>query len=448
MLKHPFEHQLSSALKQYNFLVQKDYLNSLSCATLCPSNKTKNQILLFKINQFTSSTNANFFAYVFNALGALKTTISFILENNNRTLNFYVGLNIESTTAINSQMLTQGFLSTFPDSKITALNEKDSKNLLTHLFNPNTLSAITSTIVIPNNTVSNTPSILQHFTPLFTSENYVALFLASPICPSQSEESLETLTNLFNTLSQFQQANLNCFKGVAHNKSCTLATNCSSTSSKACTNTESASQGSSTARYTNISPSTSVPIGSTHTVNIGTTFNQANGTNQGTSCSHSQCDTNSHLNGNSESNMEATNLTDNTTFIYSKQNKIAMNALSRLTTLIDRLTTNSNNPMFSFNAFFLAPLPSTTIRAGYTYAGLAKDSTLNLEPTFVTTWSSNDATFSPLLNDLKHLQMPQFNLPHLPKCFKASTSITSTELLNTFYFPFSSSTTTSNSSST
>lgn len=441
MLKHPFEHQLSSALKQYNYLVQKDYLNNLNCATLYHCNDEQAHILLFKINKFSASTTSNFFTYVFNALASLKATIGLILENNNGTLNFYVGLNVTDSATISSEIFVQGFLATFPDSEIESFSQVDSKNLLADLFAPDHFSAITSTIVIPNNTDSTVSPILQHLTSLLTAEDYVALFLAEPMCPCENEDLLDTLISLFNTLSQFQQANLNCFKGVAHNKSCTLATNQSSSCSNACTNTDNCSHGTSKSSYTNISPSTTVPLGdSSRTVNIGTTFNHANGANEGTSHATAKCNTNSCSEGNSESKMNATNLTDNTTIIYSKQNKIAMDALARLTTLITRLTTNSNNPLFAFNAFFLAPLTSTSIRAGYTYAGLAKDTTLNLEPAFVTTWPSDNCTFLPLLNTLRHLQIPQFNLPHFTKRFNACTSITSAELLNTFYFPSKTST--------
>ena len=405
MLKHPFEHQLSSALKQYNYFVQKDYLNNLNCATLCHCTDEQDSILLFKINKFSASTTSNFFTYVFNALATLTTTIGFILENTNGTLNFYVGLDVADSTTISSEIFVQGFLATFPDSEITSFSQQDSKNLLSDLLDPDNFSAITSTIVIPNNTDSTISPILQHLTALLTSENYVALFLANPMGLCENEDLLDTLTCLFNTLSQFQH---NC------------------------------SHGSSAAAYTNISPSTSVPLGdSCRTVNISTTFNHAASTNQGTSHATANCNTNGCSEGNSESKMDATNLTDNTTIIYSKQNKIAMDALARLTALIARLTANSNNPLFSFSAFFLAPLTSTSIRAGYTYAGLAKDPTLNLEPAFVTTWSSNHAIYLPLLNNLKHFHIPHFNLPCLSKSFKACTPITSTELLNTFYKPSS-----------
>ena len=293
MLKHPFEHQLSSALKQYNYFVQKDYLNNLNCATLCHCTDEQDSILLFKINKFSASTTSNFFTYVFNALATLTTTIGFILENTNGTLNFYVGLDVADSTTISSEIFVQGFLATFPDSEITSFSQQDSKNLLSDLLDPDNFSAITSTIVIPNNTDSTISPILQHLTALLTSENYVALFLANPMGLCENEDLLDTLTCLFNTLSQFQQANLNCFKGVAHNKSCTLATNQSSSCSKSCTNTDNCSHGSSAAAYTNISPSTSVPLGdSCRTVNISTTFNHAASTNQGTSHATANCNTN------------------------------------------------------------------------------------------------------------------------------------------------------------
>lgn len=436
MLKHPLEQQFSSTLHQYNNYVQKDYLNNLDCATLCANKKSQNQILLFKITDFTSSTTAHYFTYVFNALASLNTTVGIILEHKKKNLNFYLGLSIDSSNTMASEIFTQGFLSTFPNSNIKAYDCDESKALLNDIFSPEHISAITSTIVIPNNAETPTTPILQNFSSLFPAENYVALLLATPTCNCQIEDTLNTFLDLFNSLSQFQQTTLNCGNSVAHNSSCTLTTNESSSSSNSCTNTNSSSTGSSAANYTNISPSTTVPLGnSTRVVNVSATFNEAIGANQGTSHSEAKCNTEGCSNGKSEANLNATNLSDTSSISFCKQNKLVIDAIALINNLITRLTNNSNNAMFYFNAFFLAPLAATTIRAGYTYAGLAKDTTLNLEPSFITTWCATHCNFRSLLKELKHFQIPQFKLPHGTKCFKACTTITSQELVNTFYFP-------------
>lgn len=436
MLKHPLEQQFSSTLHQYNSCVQKDYLNNLDCATLCANKKTQNQIFLFKITDFASSTTAHYFTYVFNSLASLNTTIGIILERNKKNLNFYLGLSVDSSNTISSEIFTQGFLSTFPNSKITTYNCDESKALLNNLFSLEHISAITSTIVIPNNTYTDANAILQNFSSLFPSENYITLLLATPASNNETKNNLDTFINLFDSLSQFQQTTLNCGNSVAHNSSCTLTTNKSSSSSNSCTNTNSSSTGSSSANYTNISPSTTVPLGnSTRVINMSATFNEAIGANQSASHSEAKCNIEGCSNGKSEANLNATNLSDTSSISFCKQNKLVIDAISLVNNLITRLTNNSNNAMFCFNAFFLAPLAATSIRAGYTYAGLAKDTTLSLEPSFITTWYANHCDFRPLLKEIKHFQIPQFRPPHGTKCFKTCTTITSQELVNTFYFP-------------
>lgn len=436
VLKHPLEQQFSSTLHQCNECIQKDHLNNLERATLCTTKKFQNQILLFKINHFTTSTTSQYFTYVFNALASLNTTIGIILERHKSTLNFYLGLSIDPPNTTSCEIFAQGFASTFLNSKITAYNAEESKTLLNNLFCLEHISSITSTIVIPDNTNADADSTLQKFSSLFPSENYVALFLASPTDCNENKNNLNTFLDLFDSLSQFQQSNFSCGNIVAHNKSCTLTATQSSSSSNSCTNTNSSSTGSSAANYTNISPSTTVPLGnSTRVVNMSATFNEAIGSNQGTSQSQAKGNTEGCSNGKSEANMNATNLSDSSSISFCRQNKLITTDLSIVSNFITRLTDNTNNAMFCFNAFFFAPLASTTIRAGYTYAGLAKDTSFYLEPTFVSTWPSTHCNFRSLLKELRHFQIPKFKLPRGSKSFKACTTITSSELLNTFYFP-------------
>lgn len=168
---------------------------------------------------------------------------------------------------------------------------------------------------------------------------------------------------------------------------------------------------------------------------MSATLNEAIGANQNSSHSKANADNKSCSNGQSEANMAATNLSDSSSISFCKQNKLVIDAIALVNNLITRLTNNNGSPMFYFNAFFLTPLASTSIRAGFTYAGLAKDSSLNLEPSFITTWHTNHCNFRPLLKELKNFQIPEFKLPHSTKHFKACTTITSQELVNTFYFP-------------
>lgn len=436
MLKHPFEEELYTALKEFDFLVNKDYLNQLNCHILMPCASCKDCILLFKVNSLTATTTSLFFTYVFNALASLGTTIGFILNRCHGTLNFYISLRVHSAPAISREILMQGFTATFSPSQLVPLDQSTTEALLCNLFSPSTSCALTSAIVIPNNTTAANTPILEKFSALFPCENFTALFLATPIKPCKIQESIVQLVDLFNVLSQFNQANHSISKGLARNSSCTLTKNHTKTCGDSRTHTNNSGNGSSTACYTNVTPSTVVPLGnSSRSVNLSMTLNHATGTNSSDAHSIANGQNNSHAHGGSKSNMDATNLTDNNTFAYSKQNKAVADALAELTTLITRFSSASNDAFFCFNAFFLAPLISTTIRAAYTYTGLAKDATLNLAPVAINTWPNSDPAFLPLITELQHLRIPRFNMPS-SKSFKACATITSSELLNTFYFPF------------
>ncbi len=439
MLKHPFEHELTSALKQFDFLINRDYLRKLNHFTLSPCVNHKDCLLLFKINTLTLPTTYTFFTYVLNALASLETTIAFILTQHKGILHFYIGLKISTVPNISAEILMQGFASTFSPNELTSLDQKESELLLKQLFSPNNSTALTSAIIVPNNTSPTNTPLLKNFSSLFTHEDYTALFLATPAPPCHLQKHTEDLIQLFNTLSQFSQANHNLFKGIAHNTCCTLTNNRTDTCGDSCTLTDSSNCGASTAAYTNLSPSTAVPLGnSSRSINVSMTFNHATGNNETNSTSVAKGNNNSHSQGDSESNLDGTNVTDNKTLIYTKQNKAVSDALTELTALITRFSNTGSNTFFYFNAFFLAPLMSTTIRAGYTYAGLATDSNPSLEPVFINTWSHCDADYTSLLSQLQCLHLPYFNLPHSSKTIRACSTITSTELLNTFCFPFTS----------
>lgn len=436
MLKHPFSEDLQIALEQFDYLVNKDYLLQLNDAAVSPSADSKDCILLFKVKTFKAATTYSFFAYVFNALASLETTIGFILNRHKEKLNFYIGLRIHSSPPVSREILMEGFANTFPSSELSPLDQTDCEALLLKLFSPNSSACLTSAVVIPD-TAANTP-LLETFSSLFTKEDYTALFLAAPAKPYEIQECINDCIDLFNTLSQFTQANYSLFKGIANNKSCTLTENHTKTCGDSCTKTNNSSQGCSVAHYTNISPSTTVPLGaSNRVINMSMTLNHADGSNQSGGNSTAKGETHSCAHGDSEANLRATNVANNKTLIYTQQNKAVADAISELTKLIARLGGAGTDAFFRFSAFFLAPLMSTTIRAGYTYAGLASDSSLNLEPIFINTWPNCDPAYSALLTELQHFHIPCFSLS--PDChhFKACTTITSTELLNTFYFPFS-----------
>ena len=434
MLKHPHEQQFYTATKSFKNLIRYDYLTKLDCCTLASKCIKDDCIQLIKINTFTSSETFSYFTYVFDALATTHPIMGFILHKTHNNLNFYIALKTHANLDVATHIFYQGFLSTFPDSKLQVLNKIASCELLTQLFSPEHYSAITSVTTIPNNTTC-TP-ILEKLTSLLYSEVYTALFLVEPVSPNDYKDLLKELFNLYNTLSQFTQSTNTLSKSVSHNTSCTHTVNQSESCSNSCTCTDSCSTSCSKATYNNISPSTTAHIPkSNRSINISTTFNNAISNSDNQSNSTAKGENNSCSQGNSEANLKATNLADSNSFSYCSQNKIACDMTTLLNSLLTRL--ESATTLFHFTTYFLAPLQATTIRAAYTYNGLANDLSIATSPNFIYTWTNSDPCYLSLIECFQNLTPTLFKSPYHPKPFTPSVAITSSELLNTFYFPFS-----------
>ena len=448
MIKHPFEHEFNHAVKQYHALINYDYLEKVDFSTLHSKYNDDFCIRLFKINKFTPGDNPDFFSYVFDALASTSISIGIILEKNPEELNFYIGFKYIPSMDISNQIFSQGFLSTFPCSRAQLLTPEASCKLLNRLFNCHNFSAITSVMNIPNKSATTTHSdsddskehmrstILQNLTTLFSSQVYTALFLAEPTCGHTKKDLVNELLILYNTLSQFTQSTNTLSTSTAQNTSCTYTTNQSESSCNTCTLTDNCSTSNSEASYNNISPSTTMTLPNCNRiVNLSTTFNCSTSSSENRGSSTANATNKTCANGSSEANLNATNTSDGCSFSYCKQNKMMSDSLADLAALISRLKLATS--LFHFSAFFLSPLLATTIRAGYTYAGLATDTSTTIHSNRIYTWNDNDPIYPSLLNHLAHLALPYYKASPQSKSVTASSIITSEELFNVFYFPFS-----------
>lgn len=428
--------QLKEALAKFEALVHKICFTELNCLPVCDLKPCLHTIKLIKIETLTTSTGASFYLYVLNALGGLKNTIGYILHSSPTNLCFYIGLKGADNCCTALKLLENGLKATFPNSKFKELSPKESSALLQRLFNPEDCGCLSSAIVVPNHTDVTHAPILENFTMLMSKEEYTALFLASPIDRCEMRLLLEELTCLFDCLSCFSQATHNFLHGLSKNGSNSSSICKTESNSLSCTETNSSSFTCNDSAYTNITPSTALPLANTRSLNISVSSNKTEGHASSNTESCSECKTRHFSEAKTSHCLNATTINDNESITFSSQNKEVQDILAKLTLLIARLKANLDTPFFDFAAYFLSPCPETSLRAAYTYVGLAKDTTLNLEESFINTWHHSSSDFITITGELAQFNHPVFLTS--PDCHEiiGATPITSSELLNTLTFPF------------
>ncbi|PHV70537.1 hypothetical protein CS063_09545 [Sporanaerobium hydrogeniformans] len=427
---------LSEALCQYKKWVQQEYLNCLPNFCACPPPNCSYPITLFKIELLPKSINPSFFTFILNALGNLKDVFGYILESSSNALQFYIGLKTISDTSSSVKLLTNGLLSTFPGAVFYQLSPQDSKLLLKKWFNPNLYDTLSCSLVIPNTTDSTHSPINEKFLSLMKQEEFLAFFLAIPFTYCEIKCLIEQLETLSQTLSSFSQTNYsfscNTSKSIALHRSNTI----SKANGSSCTCTTGFTEARNSSNYVLITPSTSFPLTGTRSLNLSVCRNETKGCVDTDSKSTAEATNKTDTLSNGTIHQKNTQTANNDVILFSNQNKAVSEALSRLNMLISRLVAASQGPMFAFSSYFLSPSKATSIRAAYTYTGLAKDPTANLQDSFVITWDKEEPCFSLLLETLQTFTPLHFRPTHeASDVVTSSVLITCAELLNSFYFP-------------
>lgn len=420
-------------MNQYKFWVNKTYLNDLASLSFCPLATLNLPILLYKVSYLPEPQQLSFFTFVLNALGYTEGVLGYIFEFGKDKFNFYIGLKSLDNLQTASQILIDGLSRTFPSIEINELSLEDSSHILNNLFNSNTSSTLSAAIVIPNNTEPSSTPINQYFSKLNNQQDLLALFLA---CPVNDITCIKyQLTKLYTTISTFSQTNAS-FSSSHSNASSNQSTDGSSTTqSLSCTSTEGSTKACNSSRYISISPSTSLPLAKANPLNLGSSLNQSSGVIDTSSHSISTCNTKTSSSSTSHSCTHSDTKSTSESLSFAKQNKEAFEALLKLDALIKRLS-SASSPMFCFAAYFVAPTASAAIRSAFTYTGLAK-SPVETSNSFVLSWQKSDPCFTYLLESLRHFNHLHFKLKDCDSVSITTTElITSSELVNTFYFPF------------
>ena len=422
---------LQETLTQYNDLVNRPLLHDLSCLSVVPPLPCTWPIYLLHIKILPENSNSSYFSFILNALASLSEALGCFISSNKGEVSVYLGIKGDCSTAFS--LLQNGLLQTFPGTIFEVV--VDTPQFLTNLFATSNCFEIASTTVIPN-TSSTLPLLTQFSNLMGTSSDYTAFFLAHPISHFELLNYYDEVCEIYNTLSMFNQAHFNHIHGLAKNGSMTITNSKTTTDGNSITETNGNSTAHSDSCYTNTTISTGALCPYiNNNINLSFCSNKA--------CSHSHTDNLSCAQGSScniahcrtDSRLSAENKTDNHGITYSAQNIFVQNALNTLTTIINRVQLLLQSTAFEYGAYFFSPCSETSIRAAYTFMGLAHNSSTYLSPTLVNLWSPEHPSYSLILEALLKFEHPQFYTSNMNKVFQNTTFIQSTELLNSIYFP-------------
>lgn len=423
---------LDDALTKFEQLANSPYLYELTHFPICSSVKHSSCISFIQIKGFPSTEVYKTFSYVLNALNSLKTAIGYVLQVHHEQLSIYIGIEGTGYHPSAFKTLQKGLTQTFNGIEFRELTSEENAYLLQTLFTPSDYIALSAISVIPN--ADAKPPILSSFNELMgKTEDFVLFLLATPMQNSHLQLILKELIYLSNVLSSFTQGTHSATRGLSKNASTTITRSNTETNSKSATETNTSGSSHNSAQYSNLSSSTSVSLANNKSVGFSLLCNKASGftSNNGLSCAEGL--TRSDASSYSNSQLTATNVTENEAITFSAQNKHVIDAIAYLNSLIARYTTLLRSPPFEFGAYLFAPCISTVARGAYTYLGSANNTSSTIGPSVVNLWDDPNSLCC-LLEELRCFKHPYFKLCPSEECIPSTTIINSLELINTLYF--------------
>lgn len=422
---------LQETLMQYDELVNRPLLHDLNCFYVASPSPCTTPIHLLHVKTLPENSNSNYFSFILNALASLSHALGYFLLSNNGEISIYIGLKGECSAAFS--LLQSGLLQTFPGATFEVV--LDTPQFLTDFFSPTNCFEIASTTVIPN-TSSTVPLLTQFSNLMGRSSECAVFFLAHPVPHCELLNYYDQLCEVYNILSLFNQASFNHIHGLSKNGSTTVTNGRTITDGTSRTETNGNNIGHSENCYTNTTLSSGAPCSYlNNNINLSFCSNKACGHNDIDNFSRAEASTCSTANSRTDSKLSSESKTDNHAITFSAQNICVQNALSTLSTIINRIQQLLQSTTFEYGAYFFSTCNETSIRAAYSFMGLAHNPSTYLGPSLVNFWSPDHPSYPILLETLLKFEYPQFYPSNINKAFQNTTLIQSTELLNSIYLP-------------
>ncbi len=428
---------LNEVLDKCELLVNKDGFYNTFSLNISPLQNDKGNIRLLKIEILGEPIGSDFFSFVLNALGNLNSIFGYILQSYENELHLYVGLKTSGDMRTALDILENGLTSSYSGSKFRELSLKESRLILSELFNPSIYRALSAAVVIPNNVSSNSAPINQKLVDLMGKEEFTAIFLAIPKARSEVKCLINELKELYTMLSAFSQTDYEFSKSISKNTAVHITDSITDSTGSSCADTNSIENACSASKYILIAPSTAIPLENLPAFNISLGFNKTYGVVTLTNKTETKGETAGYAVAKIKLHINSGTHTNNDSISFNSQNKKVTDMLDKLAELISRLNAVLEDAVFCFGAYFFSKSEAASIRAAYTYLGLARDKGINIGENHVVTWEKDEDTFQRLIQEIKHFNHLSFSSHSKNEYITTSQLISSHELLNTFYFPYS-----------
>ena len=430
------DNSLNELINKCEWIIDKNYLGDLSECTFCPSHNIAGTICLFEIAILAEPAAPHFFVFVLNALGGLQEVFGYILQFSKNRLKLYIGLKTAENKSTAIDILQNGLESCYPNSKFRVLSKEESCFVLEKLFNSSQYHALSVAVAIPGNTSPEHTPVNQKLIDLMQNESFTALFLAAPIGREEARRLVKELEDLYTELSTFAETNYSFTHIFSKNTAVHVTKSTTENSSDSCLITDNKIRGCTASKGIVITPAGFIPFKETPGFTIGAGYNQTSGIIKTDEYIVAKGETKGCSDAKSNLSIHSTTYTDSDTVSFNKENRQVIDLLEKIDHFIKRLKSAASQQLFCFSAYFLSENPAASIRAAYTYAGLAKEQDADTSSYFVITWKDYDENFSDLIEEIGNFNHLSFEFGSKNKCVPVSSLITASELLNSFYFPY------------
>ncbi|MHC1749991.1 MAG: hypothetical protein AB9856_17090 [Cellulosilyticaceae bacterium] len=347
---------------------------------------------------------------ILNALSSLDSTIAYFLHVSKKLgVKAYIGIKAKCLdTAI--LLLQSGILASYPEIILTVIPPKDTACLLDDvLINTNKYCSLSIASFIPAIFQADTTATLMHsFLTAIGDYNYTLLLLSKSVqrqCIYELISHLETLsTKLSKYVSITHSSNIRDF--CNENKSTTKSESTSNVCTDNITDTNSKGNTISTGDVTSYSGNGKVVDNITTT--ITTSCNKGVSSNQVDNHSHALTDSKTTSLSTTETDGTGTGHEHGSSCSYRKDNKTATTLIAQINVMLTRLYGLLYTSRYDFAAYFLSDIAAVNIRSAYTYVNLFSNTTLNITPFAINTWSHTEPEFNTICNYLKSLSHPVF----------------------------------------
>ena len=302
---------LVESLIKVDSIVRKKYLTNIGSYNVVPLNKLNFQIPIqeikvtdyvrfYKLNKIVYDNTENIqlkLSSVYTSLYNINTSIITIIENQNRKINFYIGVKnfdghlLKDSGAVLESVMKGIFLGT--DINLIDNDNKELLNLISNISKEdNNVSVCSSISSVKDNHIDANKNFTQSIEKLIESVkgNYTIVIISAPVTSNELWAMKSSYENIYTQLTPFETSNLNYSISESESVNKTITESISHSISNSTSNTKTKSKNT--------------------TFSTGKTFGNSHSEGTTTSTFKSTTNTQTHTKSTMESIFKSTNKTE------------------------------------------------------------------------------------------------------------------------------------------